>query len=189
MAKVIGVNGSPRRDGNTAHMLQSVLDVCKKSGHDTELYQAGGRELRGCMACYKCRETKGKCAIDDWMNELYGKMVAADAIILGSPVYTSAITADMKAVIDRCGFVSSGEGKIFRRKIGAAVSPVRRAGSIHTLDTMNHFFLIHDMVLVGSTYWNMSLARNPGDYENDEEGVATMRKLGDNIVWLLEKLF
>ena len=188
MAKVLAVNGSPRHDGNTAHMLQSVLDVCKEAGHGTELYQAGGRELRGCMACYACAKTPGKCAIDDWINELYKKMVEADAIVLGSPTYTSGLTADMKVVVDRCGFVAKGDGKSLSRKIGAAVSPARRAGSIHTLDTIQHLFLINDMIVVGSIYWNLSIALGPGSYEDDAEGVATMKRLGENIVWLLGKL-
>lgn len=188
MGKVLAVNGSPKRDGNTAHMLQSVMDICGKAGHDTEFYQAGGRELRGCLACFSCMKNPGRCATDDWINELYGKMVEADAILLGAPTYTSGLTAEMKAVIDRCGFVAKGAGKPLSRKVGAAVSPARRAGAIHTLDTIQHFFLINDMVVAGSTYWNMSLALMPGDYENDAEGVATMQRLGENIVWLLGKL-
>ena len=188
MAKVLAVNGSPKNDGNTAHMLQCVLDACEKAGHETELYQAGGRELRGCMSCYGCMKNPGRCAIDDWINELYTKMVEADAILLGSPTYTSGLTADMKAVIDRCGFVAKNDGKKLSRKVGAAVSPARRAGSIHTLDTLQHFLLINDMVVAGSSYWNMSLALRAGDYENDKEGVETMRRLGENIVWLLSKL-
>ena len=188
MAKVLAVNGSPRHDGNTAHMLKSVLDVCDKAGYDTELYQAGGRELRGCMACYSCAKNPGRCAIDDWVNEVYVKMLEADAIVLGSPTYTSGLTADLKVVIDRCGFVARGAGKSLSRKVGAAVSPARRAGGIHTLDTIQHLFLINDMIVVGSTYWNLSIAREVGTYENDAEGVATMQRLGENIVWLLGKL-
>ncbi len=186
--KVLAINGSPRKDGNTAGMLKTVLDVCEKAGHETELFQAGGRPVRGCVACLSCRQSPGRCAIDDWMNELYGKMKAAGAILLGSPTYFSDLTPEIKAVIDRCGYVSRGDGMALNRKIGAAVSPVRRAGGIHTLDSMQHFFLINGMVVPGSTYWNMSLAQQAGDYDNDAEGVATMQNLGGNIVWLLEKL-
>ena len=188
MAKVLAINGSPRHDGNTSHMLATVLAVCKNAGLETELYQAGGREIRGCRACYGCQANPGKCAIDDWINELYKKMVDADAILLGSPTYTSGLTPEMKAVIDRCGFVAKGAGKSLSRKVGAAVSAVRRAGGIHTLDTIQHFFLVNDMIIAGSTYWNMSIDLHAGAYENDAEGVATMKRLGENIVWLLDKL-
>jgi len=188
MPKILAVNGSPRREGNTAHMLKTVLEVCERAGFETELYQAGGKEVRGCMACRKCAENKGRCAIDDWMNELYPKMKQADAIVLGSPTYFSDLTPELKAVIDRCGFVSRSDGSSLSRKVGAAVSAVRRAGGIHTLDSIQHFFLINDMIVPGSLYWNMSLAWGLGDYEKDDEGVRTMTRLGENIVWLLEKI-
>jgi len=188
MAKVLAVNGSPRLDGNTSHMLGTVLDICKGAGFDTELYQLGGREIKGCRACYACQTNPGACAIDDWMNELYKKMIASDAIVLGSPTYTSSLTSEMKAVIDRCGFTAKGAGRSFSRKVGAAVTAVRRAGGIHTLDTIQHFFLAHDMVIAGSTYWNLSISRGLGEYENDAEGVETMKRLGENIVWLLNKI-
>ena len=188
MAKVLAVNGSPRHNGNTAHMLGTVLEVCKDAGIETELYQTGGRTVRGCLACGNCKNNPGRCITDDWMNELYKKMVGADAILLGSPTYFSDLTPEMKAVIDRCGFISRGDGNALSRKIGAAVSAVRRAGGIHTLDSIQHFFLINDMFVVGSSYWNMSLSRDIGAYESDIEGVATMERLGQNIVWILEKL-
>ena len=188
MPKILAINGSPRRDGNTADMLKTVLEVCQKAGHEVEMFQAGGKEVRGCLSCRKCAQLKGRCAIDDWMNDLYPKMKEADVIIMGSPTYFADLTAELKAVIDRCGFVSRSDGNSFSRKIGAAVSAVRRAGGIHTLDSIQHFFLINDMVVPGSSYWNMSLARDIGDYQKDAEGVRTMTRLGENIVWLLEKL-
>jgi len=188
MGNILAINGSPRKDGNTADMLQTVLDVCAEAGHFTELYQAGGRTVRGCMACGGCGQHIGRCAIDDWMNELYPKMEAADAIILGSPTYFSDLTPELKAIIDRAGFVSRQGGNRFSRKIGASVVAVRRAGGIHVLDSINHFFFISDMIVPGSSYWNMSLSLNIGEYQKDEEGVATIKRLGENIVWLLEKL-
>ena len=189
MAKILAVNGSPRHEGNTAQMLNTVLKICKSAGHETELFQAGGREVRGCLACVACFKTHpGVCATDDWMNEVYKKMVAADAVILGSPTYFSDLTPEMKAVIDRCGYLSRSDKMSLSRKIGAAVSAVRRAGAIHTLDSMQHFFTINDMIVVGSSYWNMSIARGMGEYEKDDEGVKTMTRLGENIVWLLEKV-
>jgi multimeric flavodoxin WrbA len=189
MAMILAINGSPRHNGNTAQMLGTVLEICKNAGHDTELYQAGGLTVRGCLACSSCfKEHPGRCATDDWMNELYDKMKQADAILLGSPTYFSDLTPELKAIIDRCGYLAKSEGNSLSRKIGAAVSAVRRAGGIHTLDSIGHFFLISDMIMVGSSYWNMSIARVIGDYEKDDEGIATMTRLGENIVWLLNKI-
>ena len=189
MASILAVNGSPRHGGNTAQMLETVLNVCKEAGFETEMYQVGGLLVSGCKACSSCfKNHPGRCVTDDWMNELYNKMKEADAIVLGSPTYFSDLTPEMKAVIDRCGYLSRSEKISLSRKVGAAVSAVRRAGGIHTLDSIQHFFLINDMVVAGSSYWNMSVARVIGDYEKDEEGVDTMTRLGENIVWLLDKI-
>jgi multimeric flavodoxin WrbA len=186
--KVLAINGSPRKDGNTAILLNTVLDVCAKAGFETEQYHAGGRDIRGCRGCAACGKNKGRCVIDDWINELYPKMKAADAVLLGSPTYFFDVSPEIKAVIDRTGYISRADNFAFSRKVAAAVSAVRRAGGITTLDSMQHFFLINDMIVPGSTYLNMSLARNPGDAEKDEEGIATMKRLGENIVWLLDRI-
>jgi multimeric flavodoxin WrbA len=187
--RVLAINGSPRKNGNTAQMLRTVLDVCAKGGCETEFYQAGGRAVRGCGACYGCGGKHiGRCSIDDWINELYPKIKASDAIIIGSPTYFSDLTAETKALIDRIGMVAKNDNAALWRKVGAAVSAVRRAGGIHTLDSIQHFFLIQGMIVAGSSYWGMSLARDLGEYEKDEEGVQTMRDLGENIVWLLGKI-
>ena len=188
MSKVIAINGSPRSFGNTAHMLQMVMDICNAAGHESELFQAGGKPVTGCLACGGCGSHIGSCATDDWINELYPKMANADVIILGSPTYFADITPETKAVIDRTGFISRCDDMRFSRKIGAGICAVRRAGSIHALDSINHFFLINDMIVPGSTYWNMSLSRDMGEFEKDKEGVKTIKRLGENIVWLLENL-
>jgi len=134
-------------------------------------------------------KTKSPCVIGGWINDVYAKMLEADAIIIGSPTYFSDLTPETKAVIDRCGFMSRACGNTLSRKIGAAVSAVRRAGGIHTLNSIQHFFFISDMIVPGSTYWNMSLALSPGDYpDKDPEGHATMTRLGENILWLLQKI-
>ena len=188
MPKIFAVNGSPRHDGNTAAMLKNVLEVCEGAGFETELFQAGKREVRGCTSCAGCiKSHKGRCVIDDWVTEVYQKMKEADAILLGSPTYFSDMTPELKCVIDRCGYISRGEGMSFSRKVGAAVTAVRRAGGNHTLASIQYFFLINDMVVPGSSYWNMSLSRLPGDYAKDEEGMQTIKRLGENIVWLVEK--
>ena len=186
--KIFALNGSPRKNGNTFEMLNTVLSVCKEAGFETELFQAGGLPVRGCLACGGCGQTIGRCVIDDWVNEVYQKMKAADAIIIGSPTYFADLTPETKAVIDRCGYINRRDSMALSRKVGAGVSAVRRAGAIHTLDSIQHFFLINDMIIPGSSYWNMSLSRDLNDYEKDEEGKNTMKRLGENIVWLLNKL-
>jgi len=122
------------------------------------------------------------------INSCIEKMVEADCIILGSPTYFSNLTPELKALIDRAGYVAKANGELFRRKVGAAVVAVRRAGGMHVFNSINHFFFISNMIVPGSTYWNLSLARDPGDFENDPEGVQTMKNLADNLAWLLRKI-
>jgi multimeric flavodoxin WrbA len=188
--KVVAFNGSARRDGNTAILVNHVLAELKKEGIETELVQMAGERLRGCTACLVCREWKdGTCALkDDPVNEWIGKMRDADGIILASPTYFSDVTAEMKALIDRSGYVAKANDEMFRRKVGAAVVAVRRGGAIHAFDTMNHFFLISQMIVPGSFYWNMGIGRQIGEVEKDEEGINTMRTLGENMAWLLKKI-
>ncbi len=187
--KVLAVNTSPRTDGNTFHMLKTVLEVCEKADCETEIYQAGGKPVTGCLACGGCSRHKGVCTSDDWINELYPKMLEAQAIIIGSPTYFADVSSECKAIIDRCGFMACSDSKAFSRKIGAAVSAVRRAGSIHTLNSIQNFFLMNDMIVPGSTYWNLGIALGKGEFVNDTEGVRTMKRLGENIVWLLGKIY
>lgn len=185
--KILAINGSPRKDGNTVAMLNAVLNVLKEGGAETEIYQAGGKVVQGCLACGKCRENSSKCVTDDWVNEVCQKMFAADAIIIGSPTYFSDLTPETKAVIDRCGYMARSSNAL-SRKVGAAVSAVRRAGGIHTLNSIQHFFFISDMIVPGSTYWNISLSRDKGDFLQDKEGQGTMKRLGENILWLLQMI-
>ena len=188
--KVIAFNGSPRKDGNTSILLNFVLDELKQEGIETELIQLGGETLSGCRACYKCRETLDKkCSITkDKLNEYLGKMIEAQGIVLGSPTYISDMTANMKALIERATIVSRSNGDIFKRKVGAAVIAVRRAGSNHVLSSINYFFLINQMIIPGSSYWNMGIGRNPGEVRDDQEGIQIMKTLGQNIAWLLKKI-
>ena len=187
---VVAINGSARKNGNTAILLNRVLAELGKEGIQTELVQLAGCKIRGCIACYKCMEKKNKqCAVtDDVVNSLIAKMAAADGILLGSPTYFSDVTAEMKALIDRAGFVGRANGNLYRRKVGAAVIAVRRGGEIHAFDTINHFFTIEEMIVIGSTYWNMGFGRDIGEVEKDEEGMATMTTLGQNMAWALKKL-
>lgn len=188
--KVVAFNCSPRKDGNTSHMIKDVLKVLESEGIETEFVQVGGELIRGCRACGGCGKNKDmKCVFDDdIINSCIQKMAEADGIIIGSPTYFADLTTEAKALIDRGGYVLRANGLPVRRKVGAAVGAVRRAGAIHTLDSINHFFTINEMVVVSSSYWNMSLARAEGDYESDAEGVKTMKTLGENMAWLLKKL-
>jgi multimeric flavodoxin WrbA len=188
--KVIDINGSARKDGNTSILIHYVFDELRKQGIETETFSLAGKKIHGCRACYKCFENKDKrCSMDDdVLNECVEKMIEADGIILGSPTYFTDVSPEMKALIDRAGFVARANGDMFKRKPGAAVIAVRRAGSIHAFDTINHFFLITQMIVPGSCYWNMGIGREKGDVKKDEEGIQIMKVLGENMAWLLKRL-
>jgi multimeric flavodoxin WrbA len=188
--KVTAFNGSPRKDGNTAHLINHVFDALQAEGIETEMVQVGDNLIHGCRACYQCFENKnGRCVIDnDIVNECIGKMRQSDGIILASPTYFADITPELKALIDRAGFVSKANEGFLKRKVGAAVIAVRRGGEIHAFDTINHLFLICEMIIPGSCYWNMGFGRNKGEVENDEEGIRTMKVLGENMAWLLKRI-
>ncbi|MDO9631933.1 MAG: flavodoxin family protein [Humidesulfovibrio sp.] len=188
--KVLAINGSARLGGNTAIMLNTALEELKLHGIATELVQLGPKGLQGCIACYKCIENKDKaCAVDDdRLNGYIEKMLAADGILLGSPTYFADVTTNMKALMDRSGMVSRANADMFQRKVGAAVVTARRGGAIHTFDTLNHFFFIGQMIVPGSSYWNMGYGREPGQVSGDEEALATMRTLGQNMAWLMKKI-
>lgn len=188
--KVLAINGSPRKGGNTEMMILKVFEALEKEGIETELIQVGGKPIRGCMACYKCVEMQNEtCVITkDPINEIIQKMKEADGIILGSPTYFADVTAEMKAVMDRAGFVTLKNERMLKHKVGASVVAVRRGGATHVFDTMNHFFQISQMFMVGSTYWNMGYGLQPGEVEQDEEGMANMTDLGQSMAFLIKKL-
>ncbi len=187
---VVAFCASARRNGNTKLLLETVLEPLQEAGAETELVELAGRNLKGCKACFVCIKKKdGSCAIkDDMLNDCVEKMAKADAVILGSPTYFADVSTEMKALIDRSGMVGRANGDLYKRKLGAAVVAVRRAGSIHAFDTMNHFFQISQMIIVGSSYWNIGIGREKGEVASDEEGMKTMRQLGENMGWLLQKI-
>jgi multimeric flavodoxin WrbA len=188
--KVVAFNGSARKDGNTAVLLRRVLQILEKEGIETELFQMAGQPIHGCTACGICRKVKNKqCKIvNDNINLYIEKMAEADGIILGSPTYFSMMTPEMKALVDRAGFVARGNNHLFKRKVGAAVVAVRRTGAMPTFDAINHFFLISQMIVPGSSYWNIGIGLNKGDVEKDEEAMQTMDDLGTNMAWLIKKI-
>lgn len=188
--KVVAFNGSARKDGNTAIMLNRVLKVLEAEGFESELIQLAGQQICGCNACRVCYDTKDKrCVIEsDRINEYIAKMLEADGILLGSPVYFSMMTPELKALIDRAGYVARANGNMFQRKVGAAVVADRRAGALLTFDTINNFFLINQMIIPGSSYWNVGKGAKKGDVEEDEEALKTMDTLGQNMAWLIKKI-
>jgi len=189
--KVTAFNGSPRAEGNTAALLRHLCEELNREGVDTEVVQVGGKRIHGCMACFKCFDNLDRhCSVtNDIVNPCIDKMLASDGIVLASPTYFANITAEMKALIDRAGMTAKANDEMFRRKVGAAVVAVRRAGAIHAFNSMNHFFLISQMIVPGSSYWNLGIGLEPGDVNRDEEGIRTMKTLGSNMAWALKKLF
>jgi len=188
--KVVAFNCSPRKNGNTSQMIQDAFKVLNAEGIETEMVQVGGNLIHGCKGCGTCGKTKDlRCVIDDdIINSCIKKMVEADGIIIGSPTYFSDVTTEAKALIDRTGFVLKRNGNPVRRKVGAALVANRRTGGIHSFDTINHFFTISEMITVGSSYWNVSVANAEGDYAKDEEGIRTVKTLAENMAWLLKKI-
>ncbi|AFM40135.1 multimeric flavodoxin WrbA [Desulfosporosinus acidiphilus SJ4] len=189
--KVVAFNGSPRANGNTAQSLKMVLAELEKEGIETEIVQLGGRKVFGCLACGQCGKNKdNRCARkDDEMNTFIEKIEKADGIIIGSPTYFSNVSTEVKALIDRCGYVAkSNGGSLLRGKVGTAVVSVRRAGSTFTYSAINFFFGIAEMTICSSSYWNMTLSRDPGDVQKDEEGIQTFQVLGQNMAKLLKQV-
>ena len=188
--KVVAFNGSAHKGGNTAILLRYVLKELENEGIATELIELSGSEIHGCRACGTCAANKDRrCSQKGDMGNAYiEKMVEADGILLGSPTYFANISPEIAALMDRACFVSRANGSLFRRKVGAAVVAVRRAGAIPAFDALNHFFFFSEMIVPGSSYWNVGIGREPGDVEQDAEGIRTMKTLGQNMAWLLKKL-
>ena len=190
--KVVAFNGSARKDGNTAILINLALDELKREGIETELIQLAGQNISGCIACYQCMKNKdGHCAVKaDRVNEYIEKMQKAEGILLGSPTYVSDFTTNMKALLERSTIVCRANGAdMFKRKVAAGIVAVRRGGAIHAFSTLNYFFLLSQMIVVGSSYWNIGIGRNIGEVNDDSEGLQTMKTLGQNMAWLMKKVY
>lgn len=188
--KVIGISGSPRKDGNTAILIQTVFNELNQQGIETELIQLSGKNIKGCTACWACMTQKNnQCVMtEDFFNDCFGKMVAADGIIMGSPVYSAGVTSQIKALIDRASVVLAANKGLLKHKVGATVIAARRGGAISAFDTLNNFLHSKEMFLIGSNYWNMVYGKDIGEVEQDQEGIANMKNLGQNMAWLLKKI-
>ena len=186
--KVIGFNGSPRKDGNTAALMGILFREIEKEGIETELVQLSAGPIHGCIACYRCFENRDRrCAVkNDAANEYIEKMLGAEGIVLGSPSYFQDVTAEMKALIDRAGFVGLANGKMYRNKVGALLSCFRRTGGVHAIETMNRLFFSNEFVIAGRA---LCVARDRGDVGKDEEGIQAAVTLGQRTAWLLKRLY
>lgn len=186
--KVIGINGSARKDGNTAILINKVFDELNKEGIKTELVQFAKQIIEPCKACWACTGQKNCIHRKDLFREVFEKLKEADGILLGSPVYSASVSANMQAFLERAAVVCDMNPNLLTHKTGAAVAAARRGGALQAIDTMNHFFLNHEIYVVGSTYWNMVYGQIPGDVEKDQEGLENMANLGRNMTKLLRAL-
>ncbi|WP_050638186.1 flavodoxin family protein [Candidatus Stoquefichus sp. SB1] len=188
--KVIAMNSSARKDGNTAIAINTIFEELNKEGIETEMIQLANTIINPCIACWACSH-RGNCINKkDQFHEIFEKLKTADGIILASPVYSANISANMQAFLERAAVVTdmNRDTNDFKYKVGAAICAARRSGAVNTVDAMNHFFLNHEMFVVGSTYWNMVYGQMPGDVQNDEEGLANMKNIGQNMAYLLNIL-
>jgi multimeric flavodoxin WrbA len=185
--KVVGFNGSPRKNGNTALLIKRVFRGLENEGIETEFIQLHYKRIHGCISCHQCEQNKDRrCAVnDDSANEYVEKILQAQGIVLGSPSYFSGVTPEMKALIDRAGFVSRQNGMMFRNKVGCMVSAARRVGGVQTADCMSHFFLSTDMVIVGRA---VGMGGEKGEVEKDEPGMRLAEALGQRMALVLKKL-
>lgn len=187
MPHVVAFNGSPRKHSNTGILIQFVFEELEKEGIICECIQIGGKLLHGCQACGVCRRYPGACAFtDDPVNDWIGRLINADGFLLASPTYFANVTAEMKAFIDRAGYVTGGMGDILAGKIGAPVAVARRGGAMQAYNALMAFFGVRNVVVPASSYWNIAYGNAPGDVLKDTEGVATMRRLGQNMASLLK---
>jgi len=188
--KVIAINGSPNKEGNTWHALKIIGNKLQEQGIEFEILHVGNKTISGCLACGKCRKTMDeKCSISsDIVNEYIQIMKSADGLIIGSPVHYSGISGTMKSFLDRSFYVAGINGGLFRHKVGAAIVAVRRTGGSSTFDSLNHFLNYSEMLIATSNYWNVIHGRIPGEVVKDEEGVQIMEVLSNNIAWMLKMI-
>jgi len=188
--RVVAFNGSARKKGNTGILVDTVFEVLKEEGFETELVSLAGKKIKGCTACMKCFEKQDQnCSgVDDFINDCIAKMIQADGIILASPTYFANVSTEMKALIDRAGLVTFANPGLLRHKVGAAITVAQRTGASQAFMAMNTFFACFEMFTVGSNYPNMAIGLNQGDVEKDAQGLETMRILGKNMAFLLKRI-
>ena len=182
--KVLLINGSPKKDGNTAIMLEEMVAVFEKEGIETEVIQVGGKDLRGCIACGKCRQL-GHCVFNDIVAETAQKLAQADGLVIGSPVYYGSANGTLVSFLDRLFYSNTAD---LRMKVGAAVAVARRGGVTATFDQLNKYFTISGMPVASGQYWNGAHGAAPGEAAEDGEGMQQMRTLASNMVFLMKSV-
>lgn len=188
MNKIIGIIGSPRVDGNTEYLVKAALSEAKKENEfETEIIRLAGKKINPCTACLACKDER-RCIIEDDFGPIFEKMVAADGVVIGSPVYFGSATPETKSLIDRAGYVSAYNGRLFENKVGGPIVVARRAGQNFTFAQLLFFFLHQGMIVPGSTYWNIAFGREKGEVKEDEEGIKTARNFGKKMIWVIKKL-
>lgn len=187
--KVLGISGSARKNGNTEILINTIFEELHKEDIETELIRFAGSNIEPCKACWACGGKENCVHRKDIFADAFQKMKEADGIILGSPVYSANVSANMQAFLERAAVVADTNPGLFTHKVGAALAVERRAGAMLTIDTMHHFFLNHEMYVVGASYWSVTCGQFPGDVLKDEEGIQTMRSLGKNMAFLMKKIY
>ena len=186
--KVIGVSGSARTEGNTEIAVNIALEQLAKEGIETELIVLAGKRIEPCTACMGCAK-EPRCVIEDDFGPIYEKIRDAEGLIVGSPVYFGSATPQTMALLDRVGYVARNNGNLLRHKVGGPIAIARRAGQNFTYAQMMFFYTINEMILVGSSYWNIAFGRGKGEIRDDEEGVETLETFGTNMAWVMKKLY
>ena len=184
--KIVAISGSPKKNGNTVNLLERALGILESKGFETELISLSDKKIEPCNACMACKG-KPECVIKDDFDSIFRKMLDADGIIIGTPVYFGSATPETMALLDRAGYVAKQNGNMFSRKVGGPIIVARRAGHNFTLAQLLLWYMINDMIVPGSTYWNVAFGLTPGEVENDAEALRTIDNFADNIAWLLEK--
>jgi multimeric flavodoxin WrbA len=187
MAKVLLISGSPKAEGNTAQLMNECARVIREQGVEAEVVSFSEMKIESCTACGKCSET-GECSLHDGLNDIIKTLRASQGFIVGSPVYFGTARGDVMAALQRIGYVSKKSNHFLSGMVGGAVAVARRGGQTFTLQEMLMFFLINDMIVPGSTYWNMAFGRLPGEVWQDKEGIETARHFAVNVANLVKKL-
>ncbi len=187
MGKVLLVSASPRKNGNTMQLMEECARVIAENGVEAEIFSLAGMSINSCLACGKCAKIS-KCKQEDGLNDIIAKLKEAAGFIVGTPVYFGTARGDLMAALQRIGMVSKSTDGFLSRKVGGPVAVARRGGHTATIQELLMFYLINDMVVPGSDYWNMVFGRNPGEVWEDEEGIKVVRRFAENVAWLVKSL-
>ncbi|MEW6554891.1 MAG: flavodoxin family protein [Actinomycetota bacterium] len=187
MGKVLLVSASPRKKGNTAQLVEECARVIAENGTETEVVSLAGMEIRSCLACGKCAEL-GECVQDDGLNSILARVKEADGFVVGTPVYFGTARGDLMSALQRIGMVSKSTDNFLSRKVGGPIAVARRGGHTATIQELLMFYLINDMIVPGSYYWNMVFGRDAGEVWDDEEGILVVRRFAENVAWLVNTI-